>query len=114
MTLQYSQVETTITSFKTCASMIKWKIFEQFKFSAFKLLSEQVSAQSLATEKDLPVPVIHIRWHIKHDMKTSVKELSIKEQQIMEKLCQNRMSKIKVNFLGHKSLIFITTYGRIK
>ena len=105
MTLQYSQVQTTMTSFKTCASMIKWKIFEQFKFSAFKLLSEQVSAQSLATEKDLLV--IQIGWHIKHDMETSVKELSIKEQQIMEKLCQNRMSKIKVNFLGHKSLIFI-------
>ena len=37
MTLQYSQVQTTMTSFKTCASMIKWKIFEQFKFSALKL-----------------------------------------------------------------------------
>ena len=36
------------------------------------------------------------------DMETSVKELSIKEQQIMEKLCQNRMSKIKVNFLAIK------------
>ena len=48
------------------------------------------------------------------DMEISVKELSIKEQQIMEKLCQNRMSKIKVNFLGHKSLIFKTTCGRIK
>ena len=48
------------------------------------------------------------------DMETSVKELSIKEQQIMEKLRQNRMSKIKVNFLEYKSLIFKTTCRRIK
>ena len=33
----YSYDETTTTSFKTCTSMIKWKIFEQFKFCASKL-----------------------------------------------------------------------------